>query len=73
MEIIDIARWLAENHEELSKITNQYPTSERDKLDILNRIVCQTYNQLSYEDVAIMFEDERLRLIIDRYYLKQLH
>lgn len=70
---MDIARWLAENHEELVKIVNKYDASEEQKLDTLKDLVRRNYTHLSYEELSIMFEDEKLRLILDRYYLKQLH
>jgi len=73
MKTLDIARWLAVNHETIMTLLNQGPMKERDKIEALKLIVAEENRELTYEDISIAFEDERLKLILDRYYLKELH
>jgi len=73
MKAIDIARWLAVNHETLVAMLTQGPMKERDKVEALKLIVAEENRDLTYEEISIAFEDERLKLILDRYYLKELH
>lgn len=68
----DIGKWLAENHEFILKLITQYPATEEQKLKALNRLVRQEHG-LDYEQVSLLFDDDKIRLILDRYYLKQLH
>lgn len=72
MDKYELARWLAENHETISPLLNTYPASEQEKLKSLARLVVKECG-LSYEETHILFEDDKVRLIIDRYYLKELH
>lgn len=73
MKTFDIARWLALNHETIIAMLSQGRMKERDKIEALKLIVAEENTSLSYEDISIAFEDERLKLILDRYYLKELH
>ena len=73
MDTFDIARWLALNHETIMVMLGQGPMAERDKVEALKLIIAQENSGLTYEQISIAFEDPRLKLILDRYYLKELH
>ena len=69
---MDLAKWLAENHIEVAEYINRYPLNEAEKLEALTKLIVNQH-KLSYEDASIMLEDENLRIVVDRYYLKELH
>jgi len=70
-----IAEWLAYNADAVSaRLKERYPTAgdASSREHALAYIVGEHHPKMTYEDVALAFQDERVRIIMDRYYLKEL-
>lgn len=81
-EIYDIAEWLLYNHESVkaqlkSQHTKALSQMLRDgKLYFENQVlykVLEYHPKMKLEDLETAFEDERVRIILDRYYFKDFY
>lgn len=70
-----IAEWLTYNADAVSaRLKQAYPKANdvSSREHALAYIVGEHHPRMTYEDVALAFQDERVRIIMDRYYLKEL-
>ena len=70
-QIYEVAEWLVYNVETLSA-RYKYSYSHMNKEDALMYILAES-KKYSYPDMALAFQDERVRIVLDRYYLKEVH
>lgn len=70
-----IAEWLTYNSDAVAaRVKALFPqANETDSRErALAYIVGEHHPKYTYEDIALAFADERVRIIMDRYYLKEL-